>query len=77
MDNDNNCIWWLMEPDSHYSHKAPFRMRSLPRILAAAACGGLESLPAQRLRGAFPHLRLSGALGYCYNPMPFRGTLVG
>ena len=49
-------------------------MRSLPRILAAAACGGLEPPPARRLRGAIPHLRLSGALGYCDSPTPFRGT---
>jgi len=49
-------------------------MCSLPRILAAAACGGLEPPPARRLRGAIPHLRLSGALGYCDSPTPFRGT---
>src|SRR5215831_9171316 len=51
-----------------------FLPRSRPWLLAKAAEGGLESAPASRLRGAFPHQSNS-----CAPPQPFgcvcaRGT---
>jgi hypothetical protein len=37
----------------------PFPQRSPPRLLTDAACGGLQPLPAKRLRRAHLHLRYS------------------
>ena len=40
-----------------------FPTRSPPRLLSAAAVGGLKPPPARRLRGTFPHLLRSMAAG--------------
>ncbi len=47
-----------------------FPQRSPPRLLTAAAWGGLKPAPASRLRGAFPHLSCS--YGTSFQPLRAR-----
>jgi hypothetical protein len=56
-----------------------FLSRSPPRLLNAAAVGGLEPPPVQRLRGVYPHLLCSIAAPRGFHPLcvPSWHTLVG
>src|SRR3954451_24846089 len=70
--------WFLCSPllASHLTWFFPglFLLRSRPRLLPAAASGGLEPAPASRFRGALPHRSSSYTLRGPFDPLCARGA---